>query len=159
MWISCMWSESVKLDSVFHACALKKSYVYFRSKSEERYLVRRGILAQERSDLIWLRSNVRKSSSATHRPQTENRLKKLVRILTRTAWICKFCTWSRKTIQVLIAAYRPYLLVWPVCYSCSMHASASQTARARGCDGSAHMRARSQAIHAAIHAWLISYYE
>ena len=31
--------------------------------------------------------------------------KKLIRILARTAWICKFCTWSRKTIQVLITNY------------------------------------------------------
>ena len=31
-WIKVSWSESVKFDSVFHACALKKSYVYFGVK-------------------------------------------------------------------------------------------------------------------------------
>ena len=35
-------------------------------------------------------------------PEAENRLKKLMGILARTALLCKFCTWSRKTIQVLI---------------------------------------------------------
>ena len=33
--------------------------------------------------------------------------KKLIRILARTAWICKFCTWSRKTILVQVKCWVP----------------------------------------------------